>query len=342
MKGFRFLSVLLVMVLLVGCSSGGNKSVDTKQGENTSITLRYSVQQPVNSASHESAKRIKEIVEKETNGSVKIDIYPAAQLGDWIQVYDELMMGTIDIANTTVPDTYNPQMAAGFLPYLASNYEELRKVFAPDSFLVKSMEDIQSAQNVKFLGYFCDGFCGVSTNKDVTNANVSDKDKGILIRVPSVDAWKFPFDRLGFRTSTIPYADVYASMQTGVVDGFTGTPPYIVYEGYRDVVDQYYVYNAVHESTQLLMSEKTWDKLTENQQEIIKNAFDEEAAMSIDISEKSDIEYLNKMKEAGMKVVEFTDEEMKEIARDVRDFVWKQLEKEYTAEFLNSLRESIE
>ena len=105
MKGFRFLSVLLVMVLLVGCSSGGNKSVDTKQGENTSITLRYSVQQPVNSAAHESAKRIKEVVEKETNGSVKIDIYPAAQLGDWIQIYDELMMGTIDIANTTVPDT---------------------------------------------------------------------------------------------------------------------------------------------------------------------------------------------------------------------------------------------
>src|SRR5699024_8664015 len=120
----------------------------------------------------------------------------------------------------------------GFLPFLATNYEELRKVFAPDAFIVDAMEDIQAEQGLKFLGYFCDGFCGVASNKDITNANVSNQDKGILIRVPSVDAWKFPFDRLGFRTSTIPYADVYASLQTGVVDGFTGTPAYIVYDGY--------------------------------------------------------------------------------------------------------------
>ena len=342
MKRFRFIMLLLVVVLLVGCGSNGSVPQTGNDGVTEPVTLRYSVQQPVNSPAHESALRVKEMVEEQTDGEIMIDVYPAAQLGDWLQVYDELMMGSIDIANTSVPDTYNPQMAAGFLPYLAYDYEELRKVFAPDSFLVSTMDDIQAEHNVKFLGYFCDGFCGVASNKDVTNANVSNTDKGILMRVPGVDAWKFPFDRLGFRTSTIPYADVYASMQTGVVDGFTGTPPYIVYEGYRDVVDQYYVYNVVHESTQLLMSSQSWDKLTEEQQEILQSAFDEESAKSIDVSEKNDQEYIDKMKEAGMKVVEFTDQEMQALAEDVRTNVWAQLEDEYTPEFLNGLRQSIE
>ena len=135
MKRFRLLTILLIVLLLAGCGNGKTSETGGDDaGTSEDITLRYSVQQPVNSAAHESAKRTKEVVEEKTNGKVKIDIYPAAQLGDWIQVYDELMMGTIDIANTTVPDTYNPQMAAGFLPFLATNYEELRKVFAPDAF----------------------------------------------------------------------------------------------------------------------------------------------------------------------------------------------------------------
>ncbi len=348
----KLVSVLLIAAMafsLAACSekksepASGTQKEEAAGGESSgeTVTLRFSTMTAVDAPSTIAANKIAETVEKETNGTVKIEVYPANQLGDWTQVYDELMMGSIDMAINSVPDTYDARISAGFLPYLAYNYEELRKVFAPGSFINTQMQELEAAQNIQFFGYFCDGFSGVGSNKEVKNANVSNADKGILIRVPGVDAWKFPFDRLGFRTSTIPYSDTYAALQTGVVDGWTGSPAYTHYMGYRDIEKYYYCYDAVHESTQILMSAQTWNKLSPEQQEAVKKACETAAAESIDNAEKTEEEYRQKLKDAGIQVIEFTDEEKKAIADDVREYVWGQLEDAYGADFLQGLRDSL-
>jgi TRAP-type C4-dicarboxylate transport system substrate-binding protein len=50
-----------------------------------------------------SLKRAAEAIAEQTDGHINITIYPSNQLGDYTQVYDEVMAGTIDMACITIP-----------------------------------------------------------------------------------------------------------------------------------------------------------------------------------------------------------------------------------------------
>jgi TRAP-type C4-dicarboxylate transport system substrate-binding protein len=185
------------------------------------------------------------------------------------------------------------------------------------------------------------GFDGVGTKNEVTNPGVSNADKDALIRVPSLDAIKYSIERLGFRTSTIPYTDTYSSIQTGVVEGWIGAPPYQHYLGFRDVENYYYAYNSLAEIFDIMMSKSAWDSLTEPQQKVVTEALQQAAAKSIDDAEKEDKEYMKMLQDGGINVTEFTEEELAAFAKDIRDNVWPRFESVLGKEFLDSLKASM-
>lgn len=113
------LSLVVIMIALTGCG----KDTDSAKDNSEPITLRYSTMQNKDHISYQVALNIKQAVEEKTEGRVLIDIYPANQLGDWSQVYDELMMGSIDMAHSSVPETYDARTAVGYFPYLSSSYD---------------------------------------------------------------------------------------------------------------------------------------------------------------------------------------------------------------------------
>lgn len=76
------------MIALTGCG----KDTDSARDNSKPITLRYSTMQNKDHISYQVALNIKQAVEEKTEGRVLIDIYPANQLGDWSQVYDELIL----------------------------------------------------------------------------------------------------------------------------------------------------------------------------------------------------------------------------------------------------------
>ena len=62
------------------------------------------------------------------------------------------MMASIDIAHTSVPETYDARIGAGFLPYLAKkNYDELAQVMAEDSYLVAENAKKNYKKNLIFI-----------------------------------------------------------------------------------------------------------------------------------------------------------------------------------------------
>lgn len=304
--------------------------------------LRYATQHPIDYRAQAAAEAIKAEVEEKTQGRVKITIYPANQLGDWTQIYDEVMMGTIDIANTTVPEAYDPKTAAGFLPYLARDYDELAKVFAPDAFLPKTMAEIQANQGIKFLGYYCEGFSGIGLTKPAIEPTNPKVDKGVLCRVPGNDAFKLPTEYLGYRTATIPYADTFAAIQTGVVDGWMAGPPNLNYLNYRDLIKYYYQYNLTHEATQFYMNEDCFNSLSQDDQKVLVEAFQKQTLKSIQDAREDDEMYIRLMREYGIEITLFSDAELAAMASAVRENVWPQLAKSYGKDFLDSLLKSIE
>lgn len=332
------LSIAMVMSCLVGC---GSTSSDTQATDGDQIVLRYATQHPTGNPANDAAENIAAKVLERTEGRIKIDVYPSGQLGDYTQIYDELSLGTIDIAHISVPETYDFRAAASMLPFLLKNYEEAKIVYAPDSWLSQQMREIQANVNIHFFGFWLEGFGGIATTKEMKNATDPTADKGVLIRIAPVDVFRVPMDYRGFNTSTIPYSDVFVSMQTGVVDGWAGGTPNSNYLSFRDVIKYVYQDNDFCEATQILMSNTVYQKLSEEDQKILTEVFEEELATCFDIAEAEDAKYLDMMEEQGIQVIRFTDEEIDAVATAVRNDVWPQFNDLYGEEFMSGLLASL-
>ncbi len=303
--------------------------------------LRLSTPVPEGTDTYNQAVAVKEYIEEHTNGELTVTIFPANQLGDWTQVFDELMMGSIDMAISNAPETYDPVVGVNSLSYLVYDYDSCREIFSADSFLVDKVGEALNKLGVQFFGFSVSGFDGVGTNKEIKNPTAIGEDKGCLIRVPSLDGVKYPLEHLGFRTSSIPYTDTYSSIQTGVVDGWIGAPPYQHYLGFRDVEKYYYAYNSLPEIMDAMMSKMVYDSLTPEQQKVVTEAMELACSMSIDDAEKGDEEYMKKLEESGISVVRFEREELETFANSIRENVWPKFDDFYGKEFMDQLRESI-
>jgi TRAP-type C4-dicarboxylate transport system substrate-binding protein len=100
------------------------------------------------------------------------------------------------------------------------------------------------------------------------------------------------------------YGDVYMALQQGVVDGADTSPDQFVMDKFIEV-SKYYNLTKVHYLPALLiMSKPKWDKLTPQQQQIIKSSADEALAESRAYYKKSYAESIERMKKAGVTVVE--------------------------------------
>jgi TRAP-type C4-dicarboxylate transport system substrate-binding protein len=333
----RIVAVMLCLAAVFGLTACNDKPAEKKAEK---ITLKFATQHPIEHMAQKAAERIKARVEKETEGRVEIQIYPANQLGDASQIYEEVIRGSIDIAHITVPDQFDSRLGAGFLPYIARDYDQIRKVFATTAFIPTEMAKMHDKLGVKFFSYFGEGFIGVGTVKPLEAINVPGTEKGHMIRVPGLDVFKFGAEELGFRTTSLPYADTYSALQTGVVDGWLGGPPNLNYLGFRDVIKHFYQYNVNFESTQYVMNKKTFEGIADADRAVVEKAFVDEGQQSFLMAESEDQMYRKKMQEMGIEVVTFSTQELEAMANYVREKAWKRLETNLTPELLNGLKAS--
>ena len=139
--------LLIAALLLVACGKNDNATQNAKTDTTgtvdassfTPVTFRFANQHPTDSIASEADRRICERIEKETEGRVKVELYTDSSLGDYTSTVQELMMGTIEMCHITAPDNYDPRMSASMLPYLGSNYDELKKAYARDGVLFQGV-----------------------------------------------------------------------------------------------------------------------------------------------------------------------------------------------------------
>ena len=133
----------------------------TESANPNARVLKWSANSPEGYPDYESAMRIKAYVEEKTNGEIILEVYPDNILGDWTVVFDEIMNGGIDFTATSVPDYYDPRIAACTLPYLTATYDEVAAVFRKGGYYDQILEECYADLNVKYFGVYADGYCGI-------------------------------------------------------------------------------------------------------------------------------------------------------------------------------------
>lgn len=281
----------------------------------------------------------KEIAEK-TDGRIEVKVYPANQLGDYTLVYEEQIRGTIDMSCISVPSQFDSRMELIYINGYVSDYEDAKTVFAQNGWLFNKMNEFNERLGVKLLGFFVEGMIGTGTTKPANDPLNPEVKQDVLIRVPNMDVYKLAAEAMGYNTVTVPYADVYQAIQTGVVDGVNGYPVAAAYTALGDVLKHWYMTNYSVEVLNFMISGQTWAKIQPKDQAVIEAILARATTSSIENAKSVDDHYMSLMKEKGIEVHTYSKEELAPIMKASAS-TWPQLEKNMTKELMDEFRKEL-
>jgi tripartite ATP-independent transporter DctP family solute receptor len=267
------------------------------------------------------------LVAKKTNGSVKVNIYPNAQLGNERECLEGAKLGTHDIALTGAAGwaILNPKLGTFELPFLYRDMDHQQKVFT--SGMAATVDKMFGQAGLKFLCYYGYGIRSTLTT-DKPIKTLADF-KGVRLRVPEVPIFVKTFKALGANPTPINYGEVYTALQADVVKGVEGSPESMVSMKFTELCKYYSL--TKHQSPPILMAinkDSFNDKLSAEQQKQVLEAAAESARNEFNQVVEANKKALEYMKANNVEVIELPAAEVKKIEAAVQT-VYEELGKKY-------------
>jgi C4-dicarboxylate-binding protein DctP len=180
------------------------------------FTMRLS-SPTVNDAPHEWMKQFKAGVEQRTNGKIKVELYPASQLGQIPSTVDGVALGTIEFAIPAVGFLIGlePRFQVFDAAGLFDSVEQSQKTLA-DPEVRKRLASFGESRGIELLVIGNNGPLMLASYKAVRT--VADF-KGQKIRVPGAAPLHVePFKKLGALPLSIPLGEVLPALQNKTID----------------------------------------------------------------------------------------------------------------------------
>ena len=312
-KSPKRLSVMLSAILgtslvLSACGGAGN---DTKKASGSksasdekTYTFRLADNQPDNYPTVLGDKKFAELVEKKSNGRIKINVFPNGQLGDEKSVIEQVQLGAVEFTRVSTGPLaeFSKPLGVFALPYIFDNSEHQWNFLNSD----EGQKLLNGLESAKMLGlaYYDSGSRNFYTNKPIKG--VEDL-KGHKIRVQQSQINIDLIAALGGSATQMPYGEVFSSLQTGVIDGAENNLPSYVSANHYQVAKNIILDGHQRVPEVVAMSKSIWDKLSEKDQKIIKEAAQESVATEREEWTKMEKDSEAKMKEAGVNIVKVDD-----------------------------------
>jgi tripartite ATP-independent transporter DctP family solute receptor len=245
------------------------------------------------------ADKLKEL----SKGTMLIDQYPGAQLGQEPQVLQLVKSGDIEfcISSSANAATLSPQAGVMSMHFLFRSEAHLIKAIAdPEvSKAVKAMIS-DTVRGARVIALSTLGLRSMYSKREIKK--VEDM-KGLKVRVQATPTEDTMFPAYGAQIVHMPFGSVYTSLQTGVMDvAENGVNVYLANKHYEvaPVLSM-----TEHEANNSLVwvSDKLWNSLTPEQQGWVQAAADEvnskQPARAIELEHQSQ----DKLRSMGVKVV---------------------------------------
>ncbi len=305
-----FAMVLCLAVLGSFLFAAGEKEAGAS-AEKKSYVLKYAELNPDGHIMDLAGDHFAKLVEEKSAGRIKIQVYPAGQLGDEKTMYQTLQMGggAIDICrgNTNSLGDFGMKKLTLFgLPFIFRDRAHLWNVINSPL----GQEFLNEPRDLKsgFVGlfYLDEGARNFFTSKKVTINSINDY-KGLKLRVPTTDLMTETVSALGVQSTPISFSELYSALQTGTVDGAEQPHSGYYSNKFYEVAPNYILSGHTYSPSIVIMSASVYDKLDAEAQAILMEAAKETAEWNRQSIEVLDNELLTKIKAAGANVIEVKD-----------------------------------
>lgn len=256
-------------------------------------------------------------VAKKTDGHVKIQVYPADQLGKQLEAVEGCMLGTQDMVLTsdTVLSNWIPDMGILNLPFLFNDNWEVRKVL--DGAVGEELNKELEPHGAVIIGWWDNGMRHITNNKRPikTPADL----KGLKIRVPEGEVFVDTFKALGAGPTVISFGELYSALQLGTVDGQENPPAHILTQKFYEV--QKYVSRTghIHLSSPLIMNKALLDSMPKEYQKAILETAKELGPVHTQMVEDLEKTQWKEVGEHGMEILDVDKAPFRELVTPVID-----------------------
>ena len=328
-------------VLVAGIALGASGAMS---GEVRAETLRLSTLAQPDSDGARAANRFAELVSERSGGALTIRVFPASQLGDWTEVYEQVAGGAIDMAMQPLSTASDTSLAITWFPFSFIDYDTARDSLAPGGPVFTIVETALDKQGLTPLGVFGQGMGGIvfATDEEIVDPGNVAMARDLRVRVwPGGTTHRVMLDTWGFQTTSLPWAELYSGLQTGVADGAIGGTAQMALENFGDIARTWVQYNDHFEMDWIFVNSDRLASLSPEHQQILRDTAVEIANQRFVDVAAADQAAMNRMREMGVNVVEFDTDTLQSIADRVRADVWPQIEDEIGAEAMATLRTAL-
>ncbi|MES5487357.1 TRAP transporter substrate-binding protein [Bradyrhizobium sp. INPA03-11B] len=269
--------------------------------------FRFAYDQPRNTGYSVAGDLFAEKLKELSKGTMIVDQYPGAQLGQEPQLLQLVKSGDIEFAiiSSANTATISPQAGVMSLHFLFRNDAHVIRALAdPKVFdAIKTMID-DTAQGLHVIGTGSQGVRHVYSKKEIHN--VGDL-KGVKVRVQATATEDTMFPAYGAQTVHMPFGSVYTSLQTGVVDAAENSINVYLVNKHYEVAPVLSITEHEANNALLFVSDKLWQSLSAEQKQWVQAAANEVSAKEPQKAFELERNALTKLKSFGVKVVEDVD-----------------------------------
>ena len=242
-----------------------------------------------------------------SKGTMIVDQYPGAQLGQEPQLLQLVKSGDIEFAIVSSANTatISPQAGVMSLHFLFRNADHVVKALADKQVIdaIKAMID-ETTQGLHVIATGSQGVRNIYSKKEVHN--VGDL-RGMKIRVQATATEDAIFPAYGAQTVHMPFGSVYTSLQTGVVDAAENSINVYLVNKHYEVAPVLNITEHEANNALVYVSDKLWQSLSAEQKQWVLTAAADisanEPAKAFELEKTA----ATKLKSLGVKIVEDVD-----------------------------------
>lgn len=321
----KWLLMLVVAALIVALAACGDDSAkgDTGSGdksnakEGQSYTFKLGHEANESHIKYKVAEKFAEELEKNSDGRMKVQIYPANQLGKEADMQQQVESGTLDFAilsNGTM-SSISESINGWFMPFLFDNLEAASKASSSEP-AKQMMTDLETKGMIGY-GLFFAGQRHIISHKEIKS--VADLN-GLKIRIPGSPVFESYYKAIGAGPASMPLPEVYTALSTGVIDAVDTDLDAAVSQKFYEAADVLTLTGHIVFPEIAIGSKKLVDSLSEEDRQIVADTWKSVIDWGVKEGIAKNESLLTQLKDLGVKVNEVSDlSEFKEVSKKVYD-----------------------
>ncbi|WP_223643002.1 TRAP transporter substrate-binding protein [Planococcus sp. 4-30] len=327
MKKFRNFMIIVTVALAVSIGIAVFTSDHIVESDEI-ITIRFGHGSAETNERHLAVMKFKELVERKSNGQIKVEVFPSEQLGSEAEMIESVTFNDLQMVAASAFSQYDQRISVFELPYLFETREQAWNVL--DGEVGEEVAELFLENNLRILTYFENGFRHVTSNRPIkTQEDLA----GLKIRTPEFPLSLSTFKAFGANPTPMAFGELYMGLQQGTVDAQENPIANIYASKFQEVQDYLNLTGHQYMPLPVAISDEFWHDLSAENQQLIKESSQQAAQFHRELVQTNEESMVEELQAGGMEIIQTETESFKKAASQVQE--------EFKAEFGDRLVDQI-